>query len=64
LAPDVLKMLRDAFDATMKDPEFLADVKKQKFDLDPENGESLAGLINKIYSTPRPIVDKVTALVN
>jgi tripartite-type tricarboxylate transporter receptor subunit TctC len=64
LAPDVLKMLRDAFDAAMRDPEFLADVKKQKFDLDPENGRSLAGLINKIYATPKPIVDKVTSLMN
>jgi hypothetical protein len=64
LPPEVLKMLRDAFDATMKDPEFVADVKKQKFDLDPENGASLAGLINKIYATPKPIVDKVTALIN
>jgi tripartite-type tricarboxylate transporter receptor subunit TctC len=64
LAPDVLKMLRDAFDATMRDPEFLADVKKQKFDLDPENGQSLARLIDKIYATPKPIVDKVTSLVN
>jgi tripartite-type tricarboxylate transporter receptor subunit TctC len=68
IAPEVpedrVKALRDAFDATMKDPEFIADVKKQKFDLDPENGESLAGLINKIYATPKPIVDKVTALIN
>jgi hypothetical protein len=39
-------------------------VKKQKFDLDPENGASLAGLINKIYATPKPIVEKVTALIN
>jgi tripartite-type tricarboxylate transporter receptor subunit TctC len=64
LPPNVLKMLREAFDATMQDPEFIADVKKQKFDLDPENGESLAGLINKIYSTPKAVVEKVTALVN
>src|SRR5258708_2601596 len=64
LPPEALKMLRDAFDATMRDPEFIADVKKQKFDLDPENGESLAGLINKIYATPKPIVEKVTSLVN
>jgi tripartite-type tricarboxylate transporter receptor subunit TctC len=64
LPPDTLKMLRDAFDATMQDPEFIADVKKQKFDLDPVNGAGLAGLINKIYATPKPIVDKVTALVN
>jgi len=64
LPPDTLKMLRDAFDATMRDPAFIADVKKQKFDLDPENGATLAGLINKIYATPRPIIDKVTGLVN
>jgi tripartite-type tricarboxylate transporter receptor subunit TctC len=64
LPPNVLKMLREAFDVTMQDAEFIADVKKQKFDLDPENGESLAGLINKIYSTPKAIVEKVTALVN
>ena len=64
LPPNMLKMLREAFDATMQDPEFVADVTKQKFDLDPENGESLAGLINKIYATPEAIVEKVTALVN
>ena len=64
LPPDALKMLRDAFDATMRDPDFIADVKKQKFDLDPETGAGLAGLSNKIYATPKPIVYKVTALVN
>jgi hypothetical protein len=39
-------------------------VKKQKFALDPENGATLAGLIDKIYATPKPIVDKVTAMMN
>jgi tripartite-type tricarboxylate transporter receptor subunit TctC len=64
LPPEVLKMLRDAFDATMQDAEFIADVKKQKFDLDPTDGAGLASLIDKIYATPKPIVEKVTALVN
>jgi tripartite-type tricarboxylate transporter receptor subunit TctC len=64
LPPEALKMLRDAFDATMQDAEFIADVKKQKFDLDPTNGAGLAGLIDKIYATPKSIVEKVTALVN
>ena len=40
LPPDVLTMLRDAFDASMKDPEFIADVKKQKLDLDPETARA------------------------
>jgi tripartite-type tricarboxylate transporter receptor subunit TctC len=60
---DRLKMLRDAFSATMKDPEFIADVQKQKLDLEPEDGEHLAALINKIYATPKPIVEKITELV-
>ena len=35
-------MLRKAFDATMKDPEFIADVKKQKLDLDPTTARGSA----------------------
>src|SRR5947207_2702655 len=48
LPADRLKMLRDAFNATMKDADFIADVKKQKLDLEPEDGEHLAALIKKI----------------
>jgi len=60
---DRLKMLRDAFNATMKDPEFVADVKKQNLDLEPEDGEHLAALIKKIYATPKPVVEKVSELI-
>lgn len=58
-----LKMLRDAFDATMTDPEFIADVKRNKFDLDPENGAHLAGLITKLYATPKPVIERVSKLI-
>jgi len=57
------KMLRDAFSATMKDPEFLADTKKQKLDVAPEDGEQLGALVKRIYATPKPIVDQVTELI-
>ena len=63
LPPDRLKMLRDAFTATMKDEEFLAEAQKSKLDVDPEDGEHLAGLIARIYATPKPIVDKVGSLI-
>jgi hypothetical protein len=36
---DRVEALRRAFDATSKDPEFLADVKKQKMELSPLTGE-------------------------
>ena len=61
---DRLAVLRKAFDATMKDPEFIADAKRQKLDLDPADGDKLAALINKIYATPKAIVDRVSRLVN
>jgi len=60
---DRAKMLRDAFSATMKDPDFIADAKKQKLDLDPKDGELLAALIKKIYATPKQIVDKIGELI-
>jgi tripartite-type tricarboxylate transporter receptor subunit TctC len=63
LAPDRLKMLRDAFNATMKDPEFIAEANLRKLTLDPESGEQLEALIKKTYATPRPIIDRIARLV-
>jgi tripartite-type tricarboxylate transporter receptor subunit TctC len=58
-----LKILRDAFNATMKDADFAAEVKKSKLELEPDDGERLAALIMRIYATPKPIVDKITSLI-
>lgn len=63
LAPATLKTLRDAFDATMKDPAFIDEVAKRKYALDPEDGATLAALINRAYATPKPIIDRIAALI-
>ena len=63
LAPNVLKMLRDGFNATMTDPEFVAEAKQRKLTLEPENGEYMETLINRIYATPKPIVERVGNLL-
>ena len=63
LPPDRLKMLRDAFSATMKDREFIEDARKAKLDVEPEDGEHLEALIKKIYATPKPIVEKIGQLI-
>jgi hypothetical protein len=60
---DRLTMLRDAFDATMTDADFVAEAGKSKLDLEPEDGRHLAALIAKIYATPKPIVDRITNLI-
>jgi tripartite-type tricarboxylate transporter receptor subunit TctC len=58
-----VKMLRDAFNATMKDPEFLAEAKKSKLDVHPQTGEQLEALIKRIYATPKDLVQKIAALI-
>jgi tripartite-type tricarboxylate transporter receptor subunit TctC len=63
LPPERLKMLRDAFAATMTDPEFVADVQRSKLDLEPVDGEHLAALIARIYATPKPIIERVGNLI-
>jgi tripartite-type tricarboxylate transporter receptor subunit TctC len=63
LPADRVKMLRDAFSATMKDADFLADAEKQKLDVAPEDGEHLAALVKRKYATPKAIVDKIAELI-
>jgi hypothetical protein len=63
LAPDVHRMMRLAFDATMKDPEFVAEARQRNLTLAPENGEYMQRLIERIYATPRPVVERVAALI-
>ncbi len=62
MPPDRLKMLRDAFNATMNDPDFLADAKRQKLTIYPKTGEQLTELIDKVYATPKSIMQIVRNL--
>jgi hypothetical protein len=62
LAPDVVTMLREAFDATMKDPEFVAEVAKQNLDLNPKDGAYLDSVIARAIATPKPITDRIASL--
>ncbi|MEX0753080.1 MAG: tripartite tricarboxylate transporter substrate-binding protein [Xanthobacteraceae bacterium] len=63
LKPDVEKMLRDGFAATLKDPDFLADAKKSKLDVEPVSGENLEKLIKGIYATPKPLIAKIAEMI-
>jgi tripartite-type tricarboxylate transporter receptor subunit TctC len=51
-----LAALRGAFDATMKDAKFLADIKKQKLELNPISGAQIEKLIEDLYNSPKDVV--------
>jgi tripartite-type tricarboxylate transporter receptor subunit TctC len=59
---DRVKALRAAFDAAMKDPEFLAEAERQKLNINPVSGEKIAELLKRVYATPKDVLERVTAL--
>ena len=61
--PERVQALRDAFAATMKDPDFLAEIKKDKLDLNPVRGEEMQKLVADIVATPKSVVDRTNAII-
>jgi hypothetical protein len=59
--PERVAALRRAFDATMKDPAFLAEADKLKIDVDPLTGEQLAALVEQVSRTAPDTVARVRA---
>ncbi len=51
-----MKLLRDAFNATMDDPAFLADIKKQRLTLDWVSGEDVHKTLAAAYAVPPDVV--------
>ena len=56
---DRVKALRTAFQAMIKDPEFMVDAKKHNMDIRPMTGEQLDKLIRDIVDTPADIRERV-----
>jgi hypothetical protein len=59
--PDRVAALRTAFDATMTDPDYLAEADKLKMDVDPMTGTELAALVAQVSQTPAETVARVRA---
>ena len=58
LNPGTATALRRAFDATVADPEFLAEATTLQADISPTRGEEVQRLVGEIYATPAAIVDR------
>ena len=54
---DRVEILRKAFDATARDPEFLADAKKQGVEISAMSGAEVRDLVARIYATPKSVVE-------
>jgi tripartite-type tricarboxylate transporter receptor subunit TctC len=61
--PDRVAALRQAFDATLADPAFVAEAQKTRLEIDPLTGQEIATMLAKAYAAPKPIVARAAALV-
>jgi tripartite-type tricarboxylate transporter receptor subunit TctC len=65
--PDVpaaqIKQLRDAFAAALHDPALLAEAEKLQIDIAPQTGDEVQQLVEKLYSTPASVVERVKQLM-
>jgi tripartite-type tricarboxylate transporter receptor subunit TctC len=56
---DRVQLLRNAFDAMMKDSDFLADAKKSRIDLEPIGGEEVQKMIAGMFNLPPGLIAKL-----
>ena len=54
-----VKILRDAYEKTMNDEQFRADVKKRNYEFDPVDGEELQNLSKELTSQPADVIDRL-----
>jgi len=59
---DRIAILRKAFDATMKDPEFLADAQRLNIEVEPVAGEVMQKLVARVGDFDRSVVDRALEL--
>lgn len=62
--PERVKILREAYAKTMKDPAFIAQADKSQLVLQPSSGEELQALVNRIMDQPAEVIQRVRKVLN
>jgi tripartite-type tricarboxylate transporter receptor subunit TctC len=61
--PERIEALRRAFDATMKDPQFLAEAEKAKMDIGAMTGEESQKIADSIVNTPPEVIARAKVVL-
>jgi hypothetical protein len=61
--PDRLQALRRAFDATMTDPEFLAEAKRQNLEINAVSAAEIAAIMRTVYASPPEVTARARSLL-
>jgi len=56
LPPDRAAALRAGFDATMRDPDFLAEAGRLELEVNPVDAAAITALLAELYATPQDVL--------
>ena len=60
---DRVAIMQRAFQDTMNDPEFQADMIKASLEFTPKDGKTVAALVAQLAKAPEPVIKKYKSLV-
>ena len=64
IAADRKTALLSAFDATMKDADFLAEAQKLNFDVRPVSATAIDAMLAEVYQTPKDVIARATKAIS
>ena len=63
LDAETVAILRKAFDDTMKDKEFIAEMQKANLEVNPIPGKDVQELIARLFNTPPAVLERAKAII-
>jgi tripartite-type tricarboxylate transporter receptor subunit TctC len=63
IPPERVTVLREAFNKMLKDPDFLTEIERRKYELQPVKGEDLEALAKEVITQPPDVVERMRKLL-
>jgi tripartite-type tricarboxylate transporter receptor subunit TctC len=63
MSADLARTIREGYGKMLKDPEFIAEVKKRRYDLEPVSWEDMQSLAKEVTSQPPDVVERVKRIL-
>ena len=63
MSAELAHRIRDGYAKMLRDPEFIAEVKKRNYDLEPITWEEMQSLANEVVSQPGDVIERVKKIL-
>jgi tripartite-type tricarboxylate transporter receptor subunit TctC len=60
---ELVQILRTAFTAVLRDPEFLVEARNLRIDVTPQAGEEIQRIVEAVHAAPRHVVERLKQIV-